>query len=62
MKLSLSVSRLDVASSKIKILGFAKIARAMAIRWISEAEDAGSDMEYLCFLVGVPYGYFTTKE
>ena len=36
--------------------------RAMAIRWISEAEDAGSDMEYLCFLVGVPYGYFTTKE
>jgi hypothetical protein len=32
--------------------------RAMAIRWIAEAEDAGSDMEYLCFLVGVPYGYF----
>jgi hypothetical protein len=31
--------------------------RAMAIRWIAEAEDAGSDMEYLCFLVGVPYGY-----
>jgi hypothetical protein len=29
----------------------------MAIRWIAEAEDAGSDMEYLCFLVGVPYGY-----
>jgi hypothetical protein len=32
--------------------------RSMAIRWIAEAEDAGSDMEYLCFLVGVPYGYF----
>jgi hypothetical protein len=32
--------------------------RTMAIRWIAEAEDAGSDMEYLCFLVGVPYGYF----
>lgn len=32
--------------------------RAMAIRWISEAEDAGGDMEYLCFLLGVEYGYF----
>jgi hypothetical protein len=32
--------------------------RAMAIRWIAEAEEAGSDMDYLCFLVGVPYGYF----
>lgn len=32
--------------------------RAMAIRWIAEAEECGSDMEYLCFLVGVPYGYF----
>jgi hypothetical protein len=32
--------------------------RSMAIRWISEAEDAGGDMEYLCFLLGVEYGYF----
>ena len=32
--------------------------RAMAIRWIAEAEECGGDMEYLCFLVGVPYGYF----
>ena len=32
--------------------------RAMAIHWIAEAEECGGDMEYLCFLVGVPYGYF----
>ena len=32
--------------------------RSMAIRWIAEAEECGGDMEYLCFLVGVPYGYF----
>ena len=32
--------------------------RAMAIRWIAEAEECNGDMEYLCFLVGVPYGYF----
>jgi hypothetical protein len=32
--------------------------RATAIRWIGEAEECGGDMEYLCFLVGVHYGYF----
>lgn len=32
--------------------------RAMAIRWIGEAEECDGDMEYLCFLVGIPYGYF----
>ena len=32
--------------------------RTMAIRWIAEAEGSNGDMEYLCFLVGVPYGYF----
>ena len=36
--------------------------RDMAIRWIAEAEKSHGDMEYLCFLIGVPYGYFTTKE
>lgn len=32
--------------------------RATAIRWISDFEGADGDMEYLCFLVGVDYGYF----
>jgi hypothetical protein len=32
--------------------------RSMAIRWIAEAEECNGDMEFLCFLVGVPYGYF----
>jgi hypothetical protein len=31
---------------------------ATAIRWIAEAEDCGGDMQYLCFLLGLPYGYF----
>ena len=30
----------------------------MAIRWIHEAEGSDGDEEYLCFLVGLPYGYF----
>ena len=30
----------------------------MALRWIHEAEGSDGDEEYLCFLVGLPYGYF----
>jgi hypothetical protein len=32
--------------------------RDMALRWIHEAEGSMGDDEYLCFLVGLPYGYF----
>jgi len=32
--------------------------RAMALRWIHEAEGTDGDDEYLCFRVGIPYGYF----
>jgi hypothetical protein len=32
--------------------------RAMALRWIHEAEGSDGDDEFLCYLVGVPYGYF----
>jgi len=30
----------------------------MAMRWVHEAEGSDGDDEYLCFLVGLPYGYF----
>ena len=32
--------------------------REMCIRWLLEAHDAGEDRDYLCFLLGVAYGYF----
>ena len=32
--------------------------RAMALRWVHEAEGSNGDDEYLCFCVGLPYGYF----
>lgn len=32
--------------------------REMALRWTHEAEGSNGDDEYLCFLVGLPYGYF----
>jgi hypothetical protein len=35
--------------------------RAMALRWIHEAEGSNGDDEYLCYLVGLPYGYFRKR-
>ena len=36
--------------------------REMALRWIHEAEGSNGDEEYLCYLVGLPYGYFRVAE
>lgn len=35
--------------------------RATAIRWIYEAEGTVDD-EYLCYLCGLPYGYFNSNS
>jgi hypothetical protein len=32
--------------------------REMALRWVHEAEGSDGDDEYLCYLIGLPYGYF----
>ena len=40
-----------------KIIELGARDRAMALRWIHEAEDTDGDDDYLCFRVGVPYGY-----
>jgi hypothetical protein len=32
--------------------------REMALRWIHEAEGSNGDEEFLCYLVGLRYGYF----
>lgn len=36
--------------------------RAMALRWIHEAEGSNGDDEFLCYLVGLPYGYFKVDK
>ena len=33
--------------------------RETAIRWFHEAENSNGDDDYLCFLLGLPYGYLT---
>ena len=36
--------------------------RAMALRWIHEAEGSNGDDEYLCYLLGLPYRYFVVDK
>ena len=36
--------------------------RAMAMRWIHEAEGTGGDDEYLCYTLGLPYRYFVVDK
>ena len=36
--------------------------RAMALRWIHEAEGSNGDDEFLCYLVGLPYRYFVVDS
>jgi hypothetical protein len=40
------------------LLGMGADDREQALCWIHEAEGSNGDDEYLCFLVGLPYGYF----
>lgn len=35
--------------------------RAAAIRWIFEGEDF-SDPDYLCYMIGLPYGYLSGEN
>ena len=36
--------------------------REMALRWVHEAEGSNGDDEFLCYLVGLPYGYFRVDK
>ena len=36
--------------------------RAMAMRWIHEAEGSNGDDEFLCYLLGLPYRYFVVDK
>jgi len=51
-----AVTRFEARIASIIQLGAKD--RAMALRWIHEAEGTDGDDEYLCYTVGIPYGYF----
>ena len=44
------------------IMGCGAKDRAMALRWIHEAEGSNGDDEFLCYLVGLPYRYFAVDK
>ena len=33
-------------------------SREQALRWVHEAEETDGDGDYLCYTLGLPYGYF----
>ena len=37
-------------------------SRAMALRWLDEAEGTNGDVDFLCFLLGVDYGYIKQED
>lgn len=41
-----------------RLIGMGATDRAMAIRWLADAEGTGEDREYLCYSLGLPYHYF----
>jgi hypothetical protein len=36
--------------------------RETALRWIHDAEETNGDPEYLCYVSGLPYGYFAAPR
>ena len=44
-----------------RILACGAKDRAMALRWIHEAEGTNGDDEFLCWTVGLPYRYFVAN-
>lgn len=61
------VAREEVAQHdfEMRMLGLLQTGakdRAMALRWIHEAEGTGGDDEYLCYTLGLPYRYFSVDK
>lgn len=44
------------------LIGMGAGDRETALRWIHEAEGSNGDDEYLCFLLGLRYGYFRAVD
>ncbi len=44
------------------IISMGATSRERAILWVADSENVDGDMEYLCYKLGLPYGYFTKDE
>ena len=54
-----AVAQHDFEMRVLSLLQTGAKDREMALRWIHEAEGSNGDDEYLCFLLGLPYRYFS---
>lgn len=48
----------EVERTIARLIGLGAADREAAIRWLHDAENTGGDPEYLCYCLGLPYGYF----
>jgi hypothetical protein len=46
----------------LSLLEYGAKSRAMALRWLDEAEGTNGDVDFLCFLLGVDYGYIKQAD
>jgi len=42
----------------VDLIAMGAKTRADALRWLHDAEDTQGDDDYLCYSLGLPYGYF----
>jgi hypothetical protein len=50
----------DVELRILKLQELGARDRAQAIRWLHDAYETAGDEDYLCYRLGLPYGYFKT--
>lgn len=46
----------------LSLLEYGAKSRAMALRWLDEAEGTNGDVDFLCFCLGVDYGYIKQAD
>jgi hypothetical protein len=46
----------------LSLLEFGAKSRAMALRWLDEAEGTSGDVDFLCYCLGVDYGYIKHED
>ena len=51
----------ELEATIVKLIGMGAKNRDDAIRWIADGEEVHGDMEYLCYKLGIPYGYFASQ-
>ena len=51
-----AVQRLEVRIAGLMEMGAR--SRDMAVQWLDQAYETNGDLEFLCYHLGVPYGYF----